>query len=167
MKIAIISDSHDHLENLKKVLEKVQDADALIHCGDLVAPFVVKALGEQFTNPIHIIYGNNDGDHAMCEEKAKDFLNITLHGATGTIEMGGKKIAFVHEPENMQSFLDEDTYDLICYGHTHEVDEHMEGETLIVNPGDVMGLNDQKAHYAIYDTATGKVGLKTIDADPA
>lgn len=167
MNVAIISDSHDHLDNLRKVLSAVEDTDALLHCGDLVAPFVIVELGERFKKPVHIVYGNNDGDHALIEQRAKNFPHITLHGATGTIEIGGKKIAFVHEPENMQSYLDEGTYDLICYGHTHQVDHRMEGETLVVNPGDVMGKDDSKAHYAIYDTATGRVELKAIETCPA
>ena len=166
MTIAILSDSHDHLDNLRRVLEAVQDTEALLHCGDLVSPFVIVLLGEQYKQPIHIVYGNNDGDHALIEERAKQFPHITLHGATGAMKLDGRTIAFVHEPELMSPYVAEGTYDLICYGHTHIPEQHWEGKTLIVNPGDVMGKDDAKAHYATYDTKDGTATLHALKANP-
>ena len=44
MKIAVISDSHDHKNNILKAVSIIneREVDALIHCGDYVAPFVRK-----------------------------------------------------------------------------------------------------------------------------
>ena len=39
MKIAVMSDSHDHLENIEKTvaLAAEKGADILIHCGDILS----------------------------------------------------------------------------------------------------------------------------------
>ena len=67
MKIAIISDSHDNIWKLDQALAQISRADALIHCGDLCSPFVIKHLGAWAGNKktIYIVWGNNDGDRQM------------------------------------------------------------------------------------------------------
>jgi predicted phosphodiesterase len=46
MKIAVMSDSHDHLENIEKAVALAMErgAEMLLHCGDLCSPFVVDKL---------------------------------------------------------------------------------------------------------------------------
>lgn len=41
MKIAVVSDIHDHIHNLRAVLGRLQAARVLLCPGDLCAPFVV------------------------------------------------------------------------------------------------------------------------------
>jgi len=167
MKIVVLADSHDHLENLKKVLAAVKDTDEMLHCGDIIAPFSVKAIGEQYSKRTHIVWGNNDGDRKHCEERAKPFSQITIHGDDAFLVIGGKKIAMNHYPDKAEDFAKSGKYDLVCYGHTHRVDLREAGKTIILNPGEVMGMYDSKAHYALYDTETNKVELKSVDANPA
>ena len=63
MKIAVLSDVHDHVWNLQAALASLDDTEALLYCGDLCSPFVVGLLAEGFQNrPIEIVFGNNDGD---------------------------------------------------------------------------------------------------------
>ena len=42
MKLSVISDTHDHKDNILKAVSIMNErnVDALIHCGDYVAPFV-------------------------------------------------------------------------------------------------------------------------------
>ena len=100
MKIAIVSDSHDNIPNIEKMLDWVNknDIEMMIHCGDLSAPSVlVKELGPKFKKPIHFIHGNI-ADREMNTEVARGFKHITLHGDQGELEIDGKKIAFCHYP---------------------------------------------------------------------
>ena len=55
MKIAVMSDSHDHLIPLRAALTRAKEAGAevVIHCGDLIAPFVIAEL-KQFDGPFVI-----------------------------------------------------------------------------------------------------------------
>ena len=166
MKVGIISDTHDHLENLRKVLLELRDTDELIHCGDLVAPFVIAALGDQYKKPNHIVWGNNEGDHPLVEERVKSYPNITRYGDEAHLELGGKKVAVTHYPGRAEELAGLEQYDLVFYGHTHRAETHRTGKSLVVNPGDVMGKDDSKAHYALYDTETGQVELKSINVNP-
>ncbi|MDO9188250.1 MAG: metallophosphoesterase family protein, partial [Sulfurimicrobium sp.] len=63
MKICIISDSHDNRHLMAAAVEaaKERGAEAVIHCGDVVAPTTLKSL-QKFGLPVHVIYGNNTGD---------------------------------------------------------------------------------------------------------
>ena len=52
-------------------------------------------------------------------------------------------------------------YDLVCYGHDHEAHVERVGNTLLVNPGEVMGRLGP-SRYAVYDTETGEAELRQI-----
>jgi putative phosphoesterase len=167
MKIAIISDSHDHVQNLKDILSAIKETDLLIHCGDLVAPFMIQELGHNYTRPIHIIWGNVQGDLPLTRENAKGYSQIAIDGEEAHLNIGGRQIAATHFPARANELAELGQYDLVCFGHTHKAETRRIGKTLLVNPGDVMGRFDAKAHYAVYDSATGGVELKALDAHPA
>ncbi len=48
MFVAVMSDSHDNIWNLRKALTiiKKKGAGMIIHCGDFIAPFMLKELDE-------------------------------------------------------------------------------------------------------------------------
>ena len=87
MKIAVISDTHDHLENSDKAIDIINGAgaDALIHCGDLCSPFVLDHLAA-FTGPVHMVFGNNEGDRFTIGKVSLEFPNIKIHGELGVLE---------------------------------------------------------------------------------
>ena len=60
MKIGVISDTHDHLENISKAVTVFnnKNVDVLIHCGDYVSPFtfnVFDNLNEKDTKILYFI----------------------------------------------------------------------------------------------------------------
>lgn len=61
MKIAIVSDSHDNMINLKKVLDYLQDKKIknLIHCGDLTSSDILEKLRD-FQGNVYLVEGNAD-----------------------------------------------------------------------------------------------------------
>ena len=52
MIVAIMSDSHDNIWNLRKAVDIVKDSQAglIIHCGDFIAPFMLKELDDTRTD---------------------------------------------------------------------------------------------------------------------
>ena len=46
MKLGVISDTHDQIWNLEKALQQLKSIEVIIHCGDLVSPFMVRHLAE-------------------------------------------------------------------------------------------------------------------------
>ncbi|MCO6489876.1 MAG: YfcE family phosphodiesterase [Phaeodactylibacter sp.] len=162
MKLTILSDIHDNVWNLKKALAgpAVQQTDALLCCGDLCAPFIIRLLGEGYARPIHIVLGNNDGDVASIIRVADNFEHVHLHGEYFRGEFGGRTLAMNHYPIKGRILAESGQYDVVCYGHDHQLNRgEKTGNTLLLNPGAIMGYNgaalkDIPATYMVLDTGT-------------
>jgi len=162
MRIALISDIHDHRSKLKKALEGISDADMLICLGDLCSPFIVRDLGEGFSGPIHIVFGNNDGDLFRITKTANSFDHITLHGEIAELMLDGKRIAITHFDTVARMLATSDSFDLICFGHNHTYEVSTIGKSLLVNPGEIMGEISGTSSYAMYSTHTHSVERITL-----
>lgn len=157
MKIAILSDTHDNIWKLAEAMPHLQAADVVIHCGDLCSPFIVKQLGEGLGEiPAHVVWGNNDGDQRLLSKLADLAGNITIHGDFAELDLGGRKIAVTHYPEIARGLAQGTAYDLVCYGHDHIAHQETIGKTVLLNPGEVMGLFGPRS-LAHYDTESGEV----------
>jgi len=163
MRIAILSDIHDNVWKLAAALTAVGDADALLCCGDLCSPFVVHQLGRGFAGPIHIVFGNNDGDLFRIGANARHYPNIHLHGELFRGEFDGQSFAMNHYDGIAQTLAAANEFDVVCYGHNHLFDLRRIGRTLAINPGAIMGAvfapdgarTDVPATFVMYETRTG------------
>ncbi|VAW78647.1 hypothetical protein MNBD_GAMMA15-2294 [hydrothermal vent metagenome] len=147
MKVCIVSDSHDHRPLLESAVSsaKAAGAEAVLHCGDVVAPSTLSVL-KPFGLPIHVIHGNNIGDLYMMARIANQPGNhVTFYGQDAGIELCGRKIFLVHYPHYARAMATTGDWDLVCCGHDHEaqietVTNIKGGETHMVNPGTVGGV---------------------------
>ena len=156
MKLAICSDIHDNIWALEKALPGMEAADALLFLGDFCAPFTLVQLAEGFARPIHIVWGNNDGDKWLLTSQASRFDHVTLHGEFADLQLGGKRVALNHYPDITRALANSDDYDLVCYGHDHQAHDEMIGSTRLFNPGELMGRFG-KSSYALMDLASAAV----------
>lgn len=164
MKIAVLSDTHDNIWNVRKAMERIaaHEAGAIIHCGDIIAPFVFMEF-RQGTIPVHCVFGNNDGDRYLLTKTAEAAAGlITLYGTIGEINIDGYAIAFTHEPQVGEGLAATGKYDLVCFGHTHVFRQEQAGNTVLLNPGDVMG-KDGDAGFCIVDTGKPTITRLTLD----
>jgi uncharacterized protein len=141
VKIGVISDSHDHMENLRRVLDGLRSdgVEAILHCGDFCAPFILYEL-EEVGVPVHCVFGNVDGDrHLMTRIALTELENVQLHGETAEVEVGGLRIAMNHFPSLAEGLAHTGRFDLVAYGHTHEADVRWVGPCVLLNPGEIMG----------------------------
>lgn len=154
MLVAVLSDSHDHIGNLRRalVLATERGAAALLHCGDLVAPFMLRELAA-FPGPVHLAFGNNDGDVLLLSQVASGLPNVSLHGPVGQLELAGARLAFTHTPEVARVLAASGVFAAVFFGHTHAAHTERLHECLLLNPGDVMG-KDGAPSFALYDTDT-------------
>ncbi|UCF72704.1 MAG: metallophosphoesterase family protein [Deltaproteobacteria bacterium] len=155
MVIAIMSDSHDNIWNVRKALEltRAHKAELIVHCGDLVAPFTLMELA-QFDGPVHWVLGNNDGDPYMLTRiSLTELKNMETHGLIGRLNLEGVSIGFTHYEEMGHALAHTGEYDLVCCGHTHAHRQERIHQTLLLNPGDVMG-KDGPGTFSLFDTAT-------------
>ena len=177
MLIGVISDIHDHLERLRVALERLRGAGAaaLICCGDLCSPFVVTELAEGFpTGPIHIVFGNNDGDRfritvfAARHKDAAGARRVEVHGESKALELGGKRIFVHHFNDVGQLIAPTPEFDAVCYGHNHDWTAHRHpGGALAINPGAIMGWHPTRgviqSTFALYDTEANQVHIFDTD----
>ncbi len=153
MRIAIISDTHDHMANCRAAVIycNAYGVQLLIHCGDLISPFMLKEL-EQFNGPVHLVYGNNVGDqHLISQACGVKYTTITHHGLLGAVEAGGVRFAFHHLPQIARMIAKQGGFDVVCCGHTHRYQIEEFGDVLLVNPGDLHGGKEQPG-FVIYET---------------
>ena len=122
MRIAILSDTHDNIWNLRETLMLVKEhrAEAIIHCGDFIAPFMLKELNEAKI-PVHGVFGNNDGDKFLLTKLSLTSLShITLYDPVGELNLEHFKVAFTHYKAVAEGLAATGRFDLVCFGHTHE-----------------------------------------------
>jgi putative phosphoesterase len=160
MKIAVVSDSHDHGDLLVRAIELARDwgARAVLHCGDVIGANTLRR-AMTVGLPMHVIHGNNLGDPAaLYGLAAKSQGLIRYHGPDADIQIGGRRIFLVHYPHYGRAFAATGDFDLVCCGHSHvaaitEQPNLKGGTTWLVNPGTVAGLS-APATYAVGDLAS-------------
>ena len=158
MRIAIMSDSHDQITHLQAAVKYCNafNVQLLIHCGDLISPFMLDRLAA-FGGAVHLIYGNNMGDqHLISSWCGTRFPSISHHGILGAVEAGGLKIAFHHYPEIARAIAGQGNFDVVCCGHNHRYNVEKVGKTLLINPGELLG-KDARPSFAILDSAARDV----------
>lgn len=162
-RIAVLSDSHDQLPNLAKVLADVrsQAVDVMLHCGDLCAPFVVAELAQGFSGPIHIIEGNNDGDGRLIAQVAQKFSWVSLHGIYVELEVADKKIAMIHYPEPARRIHQSGQFGLVAYGHDHQAFAEKSDTGWLVNPGEIMARFGAIS-WGLYDTLSDRYEQRVV-----
>jgi putative phosphoesterase len=157
VRIGILSDSHDHVWNLRIAVEALSgNADVLIHCGDLCSPFIVPILAA-FPGPVHAVFGNNDADRYRLERNAAKTSNVTLHGETFLGELGGKRAAVHHFDDVAPALAASGRHDLVCFGHNHRHEVRREGSAWLINPGAILGwqpagATDVEPTFVVFDT---------------
>jgi len=162
MKIAIISDLHDNLTNLKKFLQwsAANKINTLIVCGDICAPATLKKIATKFQGPIHIVFGNV-GDRPNELKVASNFKHVKHYKDLGEFKINNKKIAINHYPQEAKQLARSNKYDFVFYGHSHKPWIEAVGQTVLANPGTLGGMFYQ-ATFAVWNTTTNKLELKIL-----
>ena len=150
MKIAIVSDTHNNWANFKKAIDwiKKENISLILHCGDISSQETIDDAKKIFGETIKFVKGNAD-----WQMNLPDFLEM---------EIGGKKVGFVHFPNEAKKMAQSGNYDLVFYGHTHRAWDEKIGKTHMINPGELAG-QFYKPTFAVYDTATGNLELKILE----
>ncbi len=155
MLLGIISDTHEHIDNIGKAkkLFAERGASPVVHLGDYCAGPSVRALEGM---KIIGIYGNNDGDLPRIMGNLQK-IGADFRGEFCVLEYDGLKIACYHGtvPELVEALIDCKKYDVVLYGHTHETRQEIRGNVLVLNPGSAHGFG-KAGTVAILDTQMKK-----------
>ena len=147
MKICIVSDSHDnrHLLDVAVADAIKKGAQAVLHCGDIVAPTTIRVL-QKHGVPVHAIHGNNTGDVFSMTKYANEADSVLkFYGQDAGITLAERRIFMVHYPHYARAMATTGDWDIVCCGHDHRVeieliDNIKQGKTLFLNPGTVAGV---------------------------
>ena len=166
MKIGIMSDTHDYLPNIRKAIEifNEEGAEAVIHCGDFVSLFVIKEF-ENLNANIIATYGNNDGERCKLKEWLKNINEDNIIDDFVSVELDGLRFFITHG--HHQSIVDmaikSGLYDVVVYGHTHDMVIEEVDDILVINPGECCGYLTGNQTVVILDTE--KKAYKDINLD--
>ncbi len=129
--VGLIADTHVPVRARaipKKVFAIFENADFIVHAGDLVELAVIDEL-EQLA-PVLAVHGNMDGPEVSG---ALPKLN--------SLKVSDWKIGVMHDPSTMlgmgrmREIAKHNGFNVFVYGHTHNPSIKWEGKTLYVNPG--------------------------------
>lgn len=129
--VGLISDTHvpARAKCLPKGVFKVfENADFIIHAGDLVELAVIDELEE--LAPVLAVHGNTDGPEVRG---ALPKIN--------SLKLLDWKIGVTHDPgsfyglNKIREIAKQNLFNVLVYGHTHSSSIKWEGKTLYINPG--------------------------------
>lgn len=163
MKVAIISDIHNNVVNLKKVLDycALQKIKTIICCGDLASLETLDFLNDNFSGNILYTFGNADYDNTKNLEDQKKYKKTYLYKDFGEAIIEEKAVAFTHYPEKAESLARTEKYNFVFYGHTHKPWEAMSGKCKLLNPGTTAG-EIYPPTFALWNTDDDKFELIRI-----
>ena len=146
MRIAVISDTHDHLP--EGLADRFATADEIWHLGDVCAPATLVEL-EALRRPLRIVQGNCD-DHPWPLS-----LNLTR---------GGKNFHLIHIPPAKAPLGAQ----VVLHGHTHVPRDQIDARGIRwLNPGCISRPNrGAPASYAWLSVASdGTLDWRVVQLD--
>jgi len=158
MLIGVISDSHDRLPAIDRAigLFRERNVEAVIHPGDLIAPFAAKRL-LHWKGPLHVTYGNNDGERPGLKTLLPQIVDGPLF-----LELAGRCI-LVHHFIDWCKPADIERADIVITGHTHEVVNRFDANKLFLNPGESCGWVTGRCTVAVLDTEGPSAEICELD----
>jgi len=161
MKLGIVADTHDNVGQTRKAVEAFRERGVtqVLHCGDIVAPFMLNVLRRGEFEKCHMVFGNNDGEWLYLTRLAEPVGTIVK--PPYFFELEGKRIALLHEPMPMD-VMESMPVDLVAFGHTHEI-VIKPGRPLIVNPGECCGVLTKRSTVVVVDSETLKPELVELE----
>ena len=157
MEIGIVSDTHDNLDVVQAAVDLFSGrVDAVLHCGDFVAPFSATPFNADFD--FYAVRGNNDGEWGL-EGIVDDFG--TYCGEFGRLEFDGADVALYHGTslEIVEALVESGSYDYVVHGHTHERVHEGQNGTVRLNPGGIAiepGADGAPPAGIVLETDTGE-----------
>jgi putative phosphoesterase len=163
MLVGIVSDTHDNLDLVAGAVAQfeAEGVDAVVHCGDVVAPFAATPFDTDAFD-FYAVRGNNEGEWAL--KPAIESFGTHL-GECGTVTFDGVSAAVYHGTSEtvVDALCACGDYDYVFRGHTHERVVEERGGTVHVNPGGLpIAGGDDEFYVALLDTESGDVTHRVI-----
>jgi putative phosphoesterase len=163
MKIAVLSDTHNNEENLKKGLAifNKSEVDMLIHCGDVSSIDMIHWMSEY---TVILSFGNGDFITGEIRSTLKKFNENNFADFSYQGEFSGKQIGVTHGhiEKLFDDMVQSQKFDYVLTGHTHRRRDERVGKTRIINPGALGGMYYQTRSVCILDPDTDELTVVEI-----
>ncbi len=143
MKIGIVSDTHNNLKNVHRIVElfNASGVERVIHTGDITQAKTLEVFA-RLAVPLYGVYGNNDEGERESLEAAVAAHGFVFRDPPFALTWHGRAILVVHDPAELDGHLN-GSHELALHGHTH-LHRHEErrvagGRQVIFNPGECAG----------------------------
>lgn len=164
MLVGVFADSHDHLDNLRRIVDLFNEArcDVVLFAGDLVSTFAVPPL-RKLNCPILGCFGDNEGNKPGLLAGFKIIGQLREAPAAYTLD-DGTRVVIVHMQRQLRGYAD--PFDAAIMGHTHKPSVHRDDEgRLWINPGETSGWTYGKPSVALWNTESGHVEHRRIPTE--
>ncbi len=157
MRIGVVSDTHNNLTNVARIVELFNEAgvERVVHTGDITQAKTLDVLGG-LRAPLVGVYGNNDLEReslaAAAIERGFQFVDPPLR-----LVWAERRIVVVHDPKELGADL-RDAHEIALFGHVHSRVIERDAGRLSFNPGECAG---QMHGY----NAVGVVDLATLETE--
>ena len=171
MRLVIISDTHDNLAWLDRVLDWLtsQHFDGVLHCGDVQSVETLRHLCQNCTVPVWVAYDpSSDILDALVFHREPWPAN--LKAVHERIEIAEAGLAATHRSDIAEHLAATGAYHYVCYGHTHIPWEKRRSSTSsgqvasvrIFCPGNLCNVRARPT-FATLDTATDDLQLHIVE----
>jgi uncharacterized protein len=140
VKIGVISDTHDDIENTEKAINifNLMKVNYVFHAGDYIYPGMIslfKKLDKE--TKFYGVRGNNDGELMGITRQFDEIENALFLNEFGKLLISSKKIGIYHGTNSdlSESLVESQLFDILILGHTHTKRIEKMGKTLVLNPG--------------------------------
>ncbi len=165
MRIGVISDTHNRLEAIAEAVRRMaeEQVELILHCGDIESVAAVQAFRGI---PTYFAFGNWDRHRKALLAAIRD-IGGAAYEQFGTIEIAGKRIAWLHSHirKHLQQLEHADYFDYVFYGHTHLREQHRTGRTLVANPGALFRAHPKTC--IVVEVVSGEIRPLIIGASQA
>ena len=156
MRIGVVSDTHNRLPNVRRIVTLLNAArvEQVIHTGDITQARTLHALAG-LEAPLSGVLGNNDEREPLLE--AARAHGFELHDGPLELRLASRRIVVVHDPRDLATARRPE-HDVALHGHDHRLTVDHTGGRLVFNPGECAG--HMEGHNAI-----GVVDLVTLEIE--
>jgi len=158
MKIGVVSDTHNNLKNVTKIVDLFNEAgiERVVHTGDITQAKTLHLMAHLDARMVGV-FGNNDFERRTLEAAT---LRHGFHFVEPPLELlwHDRRIVVVHDPRDLGG-IDANGFDIALHGHTHSLCIERANGQLIFNPGECAGHMVGRNAVGVLDLATLEIEL--------
>ncbi|MDD3627828.1 MAG: metallophosphoesterase [bacterium] len=161
MLLGVISDTHENMDKIAQAVKIFNEykVEAVFHCGDWISP-ITSDYFKDLECRLFGVFGNNDGDKNYLLKRYAGIAEI--YPSPHKFQFNNLNILVMHEPDFLDEFIESGKFNIILYGHTHDIDIRKTEKTLICNPGEAGGWLRKRFSIGIIDTVKSDVEILDI-----